>query len=705
MRRPKVQKENSSSPRHGGQSSCRLWRRFFRPVLLELAKSVPAVFLALAYVYGLIVYSSRVIVEGYEARLLLSGACVFILCRAGAFLLSRLGKRWSVLAYPAGVLIMAAFLPLLRLPSNYPGPSLLPSFTRSPDTAVSERARVSNRRIKLDYEVREGMILYVNHSIKRSLFLPPRAVLEFGAGIEASTGSPPFHLAVYLQDPPDSRPRKVYSSLLDRESSRWEDIKINVGGKTRRRALLSIQVTSTAEEKKKTPGKVYISGLETSRAAEGASRPNIVIIVVDTWRPDHLLSYGYRQRETDPFLKRFYKKRGIKFKNCTSPSSWTTPAVASLFTSRYPAGHGVWDVSSMVLNNRLRVLPEILREHGYNTRAYSLAFPVSPSFNFSQGFTSFHDLARYMFHWDGDMVAARRVERYLNNEPEKPFFIYLHLMNPHYPYNVRPFFKSSSRTWNESLFVENALRSGFVNQLQKWLFPDRPWKEEELRENGLLEAYDREIWRTDRALKRIIQALDDTGLMEDTLLVITGDHGEEFKEHGGFYHKTTLYQEQVHVPLFLFGPGIKDKGASVSCPVSLVDIMPSVLESAGIKAESGLSGVSLWPILEGRCPDRPIYAELDNRDMGGALWEAVYEDRTKLIRVSGPGAESRTMLFDLEQDPAELHSLDTTGTRAERLEEQLHYLKEKRTRTRQKVEKVKLRNKQKRTLRSLGYLD
>ncbi len=686
-----------------GPSSSAL-RRLAGKISLEILKSVPALLMALVYVYGLIVYSSRVIWEGYGLRLFLSGAAVFVLCRGGPVLLSRLGaKKWKAAACLAGIVIMVLLAPLLKLPSNYPGPALLHSFTRSKDTEIKGKARVSNRRIKLDYEVRDGVILHTNHSLNNSFILPANAGLRFGAGIEASPDSPPFHLAVYLRDPPSSAPRKVYSTLLQRHRSRWEDINIELGGEASRRAVLSLQLSSTKEET--SPGKVYISRPEVERKSRAEKPLNIVIIVVDTWRPDHLASYGYDIRNTDTYLEELYKNSGVKFEHCISPSSWTTPAVASLFTSLYPAEHGMCDVSSMVLNERQEVLPEILKKNGYDTRAYSLSFPISPSFNFSQGFYSFHDMARYMFHWDGDMVAAERSAEYIESGPDQPFFIYFHLMNPHYPYNVGPFYKSARSSYIKALFTENALRSGFINMFQKMFFPDRPWEKDELRESGLLAAYDGEVARTDEAIRRIMNTLKDAGVMENTLVIITGDHGEEFKEHGGFYHKTTVYEEQVHVPLFMFGGPIKEKGLSISCPVSLVDIMPTVLEAADINPDTGMSGVSLGDVMEGQCPARPLFAELDNRDVNGKLWEAVYEDRIKLVRVTTPEGETETMVFDLDTDPSELGPQAKLPDEQKHLEALLDELHEKRSRTRRLKSEIKLEEKQRRTLRSLGYLE
>ena len=680
------------------------WHRPAGKIFLEILKSVPAFLMALVYVYGLIVYSSRVIWEGYGLRLFISGAAVFVLCRGGPVLLSRLGaKKWRAAACPAGIVIMVLLAPLLKLPSNYPGPALLPSFSRSKDTEIKGKARISNRRIKLDYEVRDGVILHTNHSLNNSFILPAEAVLRFGAGIEASAGSPPFHLAVYMRDPPKSAPRKVFSTLLQRDRSRWEDMSIELGGETRRRALLSLQLSSTEEET--SSGSIYISRPQVEKKMTGKKPSNIVIILVDTWRPDHLASYGYDIRNTDKYLEELYKSSGVKFENCTSPSSWTTPAVASLFTSLYPAEHGLCDVSSMVLNERQKVLPEILKKNGYDTRAYSLSFPISPSFNFSQGFYSFHDMAHYMFHWDGDMVAAERSAGYIESNPDQPFFIYFHLMNPHYPYNVGPFYKSSRPSFMKALFTENALRSGFANMFQKFFFPERPWKEDDLRKSGLLAAYDGEVVRTDEAIATIMKTLEDSGVIDNTLVIITADHGEEFKEHGGFYHKTTVYEEQVHVPLFMFGAHVKDKDRSVSCRASLVDIMPTILEAAGIEVGAGMSGVSLWDVLEGQCPERPVYTELDNRSVGGKLWEAVYKDNIKLVRVTAPGGETKTMAFDLENDPAELQPRSGLPEELKHMAALLDELHQKRERTRRRKSETRLEEQQRRTLRSLGYLE
>ncbi len=658
----------------------------------------------LFYSVILMLYSGRLRLAGYHWRLNLSGLLAFAVLSITVFAAGRLGFKKKAGMYVGAVGVLLALLPFLRIPSDYSELRFLPDLSPSEEKMTSLRGqpRFSQKRVWLDYEVRPGMILPVNHSINRRFLIPERSYLHFGLGIESNEDAPPLHVSVFSRGPGANRPEKLFSRIFKQDRSRWEDLLVNLEKYGGQQQDIIIQVKNT----RPFPGsEVYISRpvIKTYLKDE---RPNIVLIVVDTLRPDHLGSYGYQVRDTDPFLRRLWRSQGVRFDSAFSTSSWTTPAVASILTSLYPPEHGINKVEHMILKDGLLTIQEVLREDGYDTCAATASWLVTASLNFCQGFDVYYDMDRFMFHWDGDKLLADRIENWLQKERYSPFFMYVHMINPHCPYSDGPLFDSSHPTVKTALMVEADRRAILLNFLGTLLFPDPPLEPDEKMTNHMLQSYDSEIKRTDKAIERVVQALQRNGLMENTLLIITSDHGDGFNEHGLFYHQNTLYQELVHVPLLIAGPMINEPGRAISCPVSLVDLLPTMMETAGIESMERRRGRSLWPLInQGVCYHRTLYCELDNRGaMKGGLWEALMIKDTKLIKRTDNGKVSYE-LFDLGNDPHEWNNLAAERPgRVRRLKKSLEWMEDKRKTQKQKSWEKRLYSKRKKLMKAMGYI-
>ena len=381
-------------------------------------------------------------------------------------------------------------------------------------------------------------------------------------------------------------------------------------------------------------------------------RPNIVLISMDTTRADHLSAYGY-ERDTSPSL-RVLADQGMRFEVAYAPSATTGPSHASLFTALAPIAHGVakngWPLAA-----EFETLAEILNGAGYETAAVMSSYVLSSRFGFDQGFGHFDtdfsqaDVPAGDRLWEGEIVpgkfhgraddTTRRALEWLDErlQPELPLFLFVHYFDPHTPY-LPP---------------------------EGYSPPFEPGPREALKLNRTIFFYDTLIAFTDREIGRLLAGLEARGLEGDTLVVVTGDHGEGLMSHGHMFHGVHIYEEGVRIPLIARWPGHIPAGVVVPGPVGLTDLAPTVLDLAGVSFPASAQGRSLAEALlaSGELdPSRPVHL-YRRRYAGGEVVEGIYAEgekfglrrgRWKLIE--GPG-EGTLELFDLETDPGEQTNL------------------------------------------------
>jgi arylsulfatase A-like enzyme len=360
---------------------------------------------------------------------------------------------------------------------------------------------------------------------------------------------------------------------------------------------------------------------------QSSHRPNIVLIVIDTLRADHVGCYGY-QRPTTPALDAL-AARGVRFEEAISQAPYTKASTASLITGLYPSVHGALGPSDAIAP-AATTMASYLKRAGYVTGGFYLNTNVHDLFGFGRGF-------RHLQSSRGRLPGATRAGsgqrcEHLDLEPRRPRhhrgaallpearappaprFIYLHFIGPHDPYTPPkdgPSFLQGPLTPTAAKFYEERLSSSDVqhNTLSALAHGILPLDRDTLQQ--MRDLYDGEIAFTDRQVGEIVAAFDKVGLTDSTLFIVTSDHGEEFGDHGGLGHGRTQYHELLHVPLIMAGPGIK-AGGVVHSPVRLIDVLPTVLDVLKLDPDLALDGASFKDCLahpEHDLGARELYAE------------------------------------------------------------------------------------------------
>jgi arylsulfatase A-like enzyme len=395
-------------------------------------------------------------------------------------------------------------------------------------------------------------------------------------------------------------------------------------------------------------------------SAVDSAPPNIILIVIDTMRADHLSTYGY-PRLTTPNLTKFADD-SIRFDRAYATASWTVPSHASLFTGLYSIGHGATQEGER-LDDDLQTAAELLAAAGYRTAAFSNNPWVSALSNMTQGFE--HVAAMWkdkpaLSESGFPHPTNQAVFRWLT-EVDEPFFLFVNYMESHWPYEA-------PRRYQDRFVARNLpetlrKRSGFP--ALRWYLASSRFSDELVALRTAL--YDAELSYVDAVVGELLAWLKTEGLADDSMIVVTSDHGENFGDKGHQGHAFSLYDTTVRVPLFIHFPGGNGRGSVRKDPVQLVDVFATLLAAAG--AWSTDPRVAGHDLANGPIRDRAVLAEsylplryLRRFPNGG---EGAIEDRfkhrirsiqvekEKLIQRS----DGRIELYDTSSDPAELDDL------------------------------------------------
>ncbi len=395
--------------------------------------------------------------------------------------------------------------------------------------------------------------------------------------------------------------------------------------------------------------------------------PNVLIYIIDALRADHLSCYGY-ERPTSPRLDALAAQPGaVRFTRAYSPATWTKPVAASILSGCYPPAHGVRSRSDLFIRAVPR-LAELLQEAGYRTAAVSTIGNVSSVLGFGIGFDHFVDLYKdptlasqrevsntgaWKLYFEQDTTVVLPLAEDVNQRAIQwltapapqlpsspspyppippsppPWFLFLWALDPHDPYYPPPGFDR----WRDPGYTGRI--DGSAESVRRVRTPADVQR--------LVDLYDGEISYVDQQFGQLLDHLAATGQYDDTLIVVAGDHGEAFGEHGDFVHGHLAYEEVMHVPLLVkFPAGMAVAGGAVDALAQLTDIAPTVLDALGLgHLAAEMQGVSLLPAARGDAaghgqPRRYAFAETQASTANHRLL-AVRSERWKYLRIDPPG--------------------------------------------------------------------
>lgn len=397
---------------------------------------------------------------------------------------------------------------------------------------------------------------------------------------------------------------------------------------------------------------------ETESGQIDADHYNIVLISIDSLRADHVGCYGY-ERATTPAMDKV-ASQGVRFANAIATSSWTLPTHLTMFTGRYQIAHGVMH-ESYTLSEDVPTLGEVLKAAGYATAGFVSAPYLAADYGYSRGMDVYRDLSSEYGHRRearSAIVSQELTELatdWLEEHKDERFFLFLHNFDAHYDYTPpAPY---------DTMFDPH-----YDGEMDGNHFIERDDVHARMDSRDLehiLALYDGEIRYVDDHIAILLEKLRKLGLDDDTIVLIVSDHGDEFFEHGNKGHHRTLYDEVLRIPMIVRLPDRAYAGTAVEEQVTLVDLMPTILDVAGVQAPSGMQGLSLTPLMAGRRSGRSaIYsAFLDKR--GFNLQTARRTNESKVIqhfnRITHP-RKAPVELYDLVSDPEEQSDLSESST-------------------------------------------
>lgn len=394
---------------------------------------------------------------------------------------------------------------------------------------------------------------------------------------------------------------------------------------------------------------ILIAGVFFATRYDRPRFKNVVFITIDTLNAHHLGAYG-AENSPSPNIDSL-ASNGVLFEKAYSSAPWTKPAFASMFTSLFPSAHGV-TAFDRVLSEDKFTLAEFFKGEGFSTAGVISHILIQPQFGYAQGFDSYE-----LIPFKGSVhavISSLKVTdmaaKWLDGKSEnsdQPFFLFLHYFDPHNNYFHHKKFDRTS-------WYNGPIKSGMGLKEMRALIPNMT--ADDVR--ALRGLYDEEISMTDYSIGLLIEKLKTMGVYDETLIVITADHGEELTDRGFIGHTRSLYDELVRVPFIFYMPGLNTP-KRIKEPVSTMDLLPTMMGLLGEEPKDWMAGKDLSSVILGDelPPVRPIFNEVDYR--AGQITAhklGVVEGDYKLVF----DKDTKTYeLYNLKTDPNEEHDIAT----------------------------------------------
>ena len=392
----------------------------------------------------------------------------------------------------------------------------------------------------------------------------------------------------------------------------------------------------------------------------------VIVILVDTLRRDALGCYG----NPDPVSPHIdaLAEEGVQFEHAVSTSGWTLPAIASLLSGTWPTLHGASGKGVILtpIRDELPTAAEVFKREGYRTFAVANAAFVSPMLGLDRGFEVFDH--KYAYNWDIRRADASvdAALAWLRETGSQSSFVFIHLFDPHVNYDPPPGYATKFTQGRNTPPVPLSHGACVALAGQGGKAPPTP---EDIA--YVQNVYHGEVNFVDAQIGRLMRALKDMGRYEQSTIVITADHGEEFWEHGGFEHGHTLYDELIAIPLVVKLPvSVRPAEQRVGAQVRIVDIMPTLFDLSGVNAPATFLGESLVPYFNGEAHDDLVaFSESTLYGDDKLSWRT---ERYKYVVDVNPSARQRGELYDWRADPGEHNNLvETEPALAKELDAQL----------------------------------
>jgi len=492
--------------------------------------------------------------------------------------------------------------------------------------------------VRLGDEERQAIALSRKSTLRYHVLVPANGSLGFGVGVEGE-GDAPFSIAVTADGQPTTQ---VFTGMA---SGAWTDHKVDLSrfaGETVR-VDLSAEGQGTGRLAWNSP-RILVPAVP-ERKLEPAE--NVVVVVIDTLRADKLRPFNPQTRVKTPAIDQFASD-GAVFELAQAPENWTKPSVASILTGLHPQTHQQ-KTGDAALPSSAELLSEHLQGEGFATGGFIANGYVSDRFGFDQGWDDYTNYireeksteAKDVFDDAGNWIEAHKDGR---------FFAYIQTIDPHVPYDPPGKYL---QMYDPSEYA-GQIRPRMTGDLLEKAKRNPPQVVFDASDKRRLEAlHDGEITKHDHFFGAFLERLSELGLADDTLIVVTSDHGEEFDDHGSWGHGHSVYQELLHVPLMFRLPNRVPAGTKVGEAVSTLDISATVTDLLGVPAMAHNEGHALVGLMLGEAPSQPAVAFSDFQDDR----RVITTGRWKLIL---RGNLTSTM-FDLVADPMEKNQLDASA--------------------------------------------
>ena len=455
---------------------------------------------------------------------------------------------------------------------------------------------------------------------------------------------------VHVTDAETGRGERVHRAELTRgaDAAGWQDAVVDLGAYSGKVVRLDFEVESQSEGVEVAfSNPALLTQRARVEAGEAPQARNVVVLLIDTLRADALTAYS-ETRIRSPQMDRFARE-GVLFEKCQAPANWTKPSCASVLTGLHPPTHRALAEGSAMASS-VRMVSEMFQEAGFQTAALIANGYMAAEFGFNQGWNLYRNYIRERQPTEAENVFNEALA-WMESNREQRTFTYIQTIDPHVPYDPP---EEDLRLYDARDYDGPVRPRATGNLLEDF-------KAERVHLGGrdrarLRALYDGEVTYHDRHFGRFLDRLQELNLLDDTLIVVCSDHGEEFFEHDSVGHGHSLYQELLHVPLILRMPGLVPAGERSGDVCGLVDIVPTILEASGVDVPQVIEGRSLVPGLRGR-PTPVVRGAFSSQwDTGNARetsWTARVGDWK--LRMHGPAS---SILYNLRTDPGEEHDAD-----------------------------------------------